>query len=221
MHFPHPPPHSWVCCLWTLSWSLPRLSFVFSCWGPECLLLFLSCSWACVSVSAFQSPALFFQQCSPGFTLPVPPSLPLSLFRGREAGESRMPLVPLSLPTPPRAPDRLRLHEMYPPTTLESLGGVRLLRGSLLRRSFPAPLPSSAAGRRQRPVLGTFEPVVGSHLAPAFILSLPSGASTRIVTQPLGPRLSSQTPATLAATVAVAPRPRDVLLSPEIGSLGF
>ena len=28
-------------------------------------------------------------------------------------------------------------------------------------------------------------------------------------------------PATLAATVPVAPRPRDVLLSPEIGSLGF
>ena len=232
MHFPHPPPHTWVCCLWALSRSLPRLSYVFSCWGPECLL-FLSCSWACVSGSAFQSPALFLQQHLPGFTLPVlqqhlpgftlpvPPSLPLSLFRGREAGESRMPLVPLSLPTPPRAPDRLRLHEMYPPTTLESLGGVRLLRGSLLRRSFPAPLPSSAAGRRQRPVLGTFEPVVGSHLAPAFILSLPSGASTRIVTQPLGPRLSSQTPATLAATVAVAPRPRDVLLSPEIGSLGF
>lgn len=31
----------------------------------------------------------------------------------------------------------------------------------------------------------------------------------RIVTQPLGPRQSSQTPATLAATVPVAPRPRD------------
>ena len=34
-------------------------------------------------------------------------------------------------------------------------------------------------------------------------------AFRRIVTQPLGPRQSSQTPATLAATVTVAPRPRD------------
>ena len=43
----------------------------------------------------------------------------------------------------------------------------------------------------------------------------------RVVTQQPGPRQSSQSPATLAATVPVAPRPRDVLLSPEIGSLGF
>ena len=189
MHFPHPPPHTWVCCLWALSRSLPRLSYVFSCWGPECLL-FLSCSWACVSGSAFQSPALFLQQHLPGFTLPVlqqhlpgftlpvPPSLPPSLFRGREARESRMPLLPLSLPTPPRAPACVSM-KCIPPTTLESLGGVHLLRGSLLRRSFPAPLPSSVAGRRQRPFLGTFEPVVRSHLASAFILSLPSGASAR------------------------------------------
>ena len=106
------------------------------------------------------------------------PSLPPSLFRGREARESRMPLLPLSLPTPPRAPACVSM-KCIPPTTLESLGGVHLLRGSLLRRSFPAPLPSSVAGRRQRPFLGTFEPVVGSHLASAFILSLPSGASAR------------------------------------------
>ena len=80
-------------------------------------------------------------------------------------------------------------------------------------------------GRRQRPVLGTFEPVVGSHLAAACILSLPLRSFgepfRRVVTQPPGPRQSSQTPAMLAATVPVAPRPRDVLLSPEIGSLGF
>lgn len=135
------------------------------------------------------------------------PSLPPSLFRGREARESRMPLLPLSLPTPPRAPACVSM-KCIPPTTLESLGGVHLLRGSLLRRSFPASLPSSAAGvasrrvarrrrlraelgrlggrrggvpggRRQRPVLGTFESLVGSHLAAACILSLPSGASAR------------------------------------------
>ena len=106
------------------------------------------------------------------------PSLPPSLFRGREARASRMPLLPLSLPTPPRAPACVSM-KCIPPTTLESLGGVHLLRGSLLRRSFPAPLPSSVAGRRQRPFLGTFEPVVRSHLASAFILSLPSGASAR------------------------------------------
>ena len=133
-------------------------------------------------------------------------------------------------------------------------GGSRLFRGSLQGRDLPAPLPSSAAGvasrrvarrrrlraelgrlggrrcgvpggRRQRPVLGTFEPVVGSHLAAACILSLPLRSFgepfRRVVTQPPGPRQSSQTPAMLAATVPVAPRPRDVLLSPEIGSLGF
>ena len=80
-------------------------------------------------------------------------------------------------------------------------------------------------GRRQRPVLGTFEPVVGSHLAAACILSLVLRSFgepfRRVVTQQPGPRQSSQSPATLAATVPVAPRPRDVLLSPEIGSLGF
>ena len=133
-------------------------------------------------------------------------------------------------------------------------GESRLFRGSLQGRDLPAPLPSSAAGvasrrvarrrrlraelgrlggrrcgvpggRRQRPVLGTFEPVVGSHLAAACILSLPLRSFgepfRRVVTQPPGPRQSSQTPAMLAATVPVAPRPRDVLLSPEIGSLGF
>ena len=43
----------------------------------------------------------------------------------------------------------------------------------------------------------------------------------RVVTQPPGLRQSSQTPAMLAVTVPVALRPRDVLLSLEIGSLGF
>ena len=43
----------------------------------------------------------------------------------------------------------------------------------------------------------------------------------RIMTQPPGPRQSCQGPATLAVTVPGTPRPRDVLLSPEIGSLGF
>lgn len=43
----------------------------------------------------------------------------------------------------------------------------------------------------------------------------------RVVTQPPGTRESSQTPATLAEIVPVEPRPREVLLSPEIGSPGF
>lgn len=38
------------------------------------------------------------------------------------------------------------------------------------------------------------------------------------MTQPQGPRQSSETPATLAETVPVEPRPREVLLSPEIDS---
>ena len=46
-------------------------------------------------------------------------------------------------------------------------------------------------------------------------------AFRRVVTQPPGPRQSSQTPAMLAATVPVAPRPRDILLSLEICSVGF
>lgn len=178
----------------------------------------------------------------------LPPSLPLaralSLSLSGEGGRGSLgcrwgPSLRRPRPEPP-PPAGASVE--CPPTTLASREGVRLLRGSLLRRSFPAPLPSSAAGvasrrvarrrrlraelgrsggrrggvpggRRQRPVLGTFEPVVGSHLAAAFILSLPSGASARpfrrIVTQPPGPRQSSQAPATLAATVPVAPRPRD------------
>ena len=224
-----------------------------------------------VSVSAFESPALFSQQRLPGFALPVPPSLPPSfspslppapLFRGAGGrGFLGCHWCPLSPPTPPRAPAArppARVSVECPPTTLESRGGggrgSRLFRGSLQGRDLPAPLPSSAAGvasrrvarrrrlraelgrlggrrcgvpggRRQRPVLGTFEPVVGSHLAAACILSLPLRSFgepfRRVVTQPPGPRQSSQTPAMLAATVPVAPRPRDVLLSPEIGSLGF
>ena len=145
----------------------------------------------------------------------LPPSLSLSLslsFGGGGPGESAMPLAgaplsadPASAPSPHRPPAS---PWNVPPSTPGSRGGVSLLRGSLLRRSFPASLPSSAAGvasrrvarrrrlraelgrlggrrggvpggRRQRPVLGTFESLVGSHLAAACILSLPSGASAR------------------------------------------
>ena len=67
-----------------------------------------------VSVSAFESPALFSQQRLPGFALPVPPSLPPSfspslppapLFRGAGGrGFLGCHWCPLSPPTPPRAP---------------------------------------------------------------------------------------------------------------------
>ena len=140
MHFHHSPSHAWVCCLWTLSRSLPRLSFAFSCWGSKCLL-FLSCSWACVSVSTFESPASFSEQRLPGFALPVPPSL----FGGGRAGGAGMSLVPLSLATSPRASPAAGVSVECPATTLESRGGARLFRVSLLRRYFPAPLPSCVA----------------------------------------------------------------------------
>ena len=211
MHFPHPAAPAWVCCLRTLSRSLPRLSCVFSRWGFRvCLLLFLSCSWACLSASAFQSPALFSEQRSPWFRF-AGPSLPPSLsFGGGGAGgvcDAARWCPSLRRPRP-EPPPPAGVSVECPPSTPESRGGVSLLRGSLLRRSFPASLPSSAAGvasrrvarrrrlraelgrlggrrggvpggRRQPPVLGTFESLVGSHLAAACILSLPSGASAR------------------------------------------
>lgn len=226
MHFPHPPALACVCCLWTWSRSLPRLSFVFSCWGSECLLRFLSCSWVCVSVSvsAFQSPALFSEQRLPGFTLPVGPFLPPSL----PPSSPPLPSLPPSLShslfwgegvrgSPgchwcpslgPRAP-AAGVSVECPPTTLESRGGSAspsgqppeeivpssspflcgrgrvASRGSEAEeaparaRAFGRPARWLLGGRRQRPVLGTVEPVVRSHLAAAFILSLPSGASAR------------------------------------------
>ena len=78
-----------------------------------------------VSVSAFESPALFSQQRLPGFALPVPPSLPPSfspslppapLFRGAGGrGFLGCHWCPLSPPTPPRAPVvRRRLRGMSP-----------------------------------------------------------------------------------------------------------
>ena len=157
-----------------LSVSFSFLAPGLACLGLLSKVLLCSCSSICL-VSLYRSCSNI---CLVSLCRSLPPSLPPSLFRGREARESRMPLLPLSLPTPPRAPACVSM-KCIPPTTLESLGGVHLLRGSLLRRSFPAPLPSSVAGRLQRPFLGTFEPVVRSHLASAFILSLPSGASAR------------------------------------------
>ena len=224
-----------------------------------CLLLFLSCSWACLSASAFQSPALFSEQRSPWFRFAgpsLPPSLPLFRGRGGRGSLRCRSLVPLSPPTPPRAPTaRRRLRGMSPQhpgiawgsespswqppeEILPSVSPFLCGRGRVAsrrvarRRRLRAELGRLGGrrcgvpgGRRQRPVLGTFEPVVGSHLAAACILSLPLRSFgepfRRVVTQPPGPRQSSQTPAMLAATVPVAPRPRDVLLSPEIGSLGF
>lgn len=187
--------------------------------------------------------------------LPSPHSLPLGGQGLRFPGMSQVPLSLLTPPRDPATPRRLRgMSPHHPGIAWRGGRGSRLFRGSLQGRDLPAPLPSSAAGvasrrvarrrrlraelgrlggrrcgvpggRRQRPVLGTFEPVVGSHLAAACILSLPLRSFgepfRRVVTQPPGPRQSSQTPAMLAATVPVAPRPRDVLLSPEIGSLGF
>ena len=83
-----------------------------------CLLLFLSCSWACLSASAFQSPALFSEQRSPWFRFAgpsLPPSLPLFRGRGGRGSLRCRSLVPLSPPTPPRAPTaRRRLRGMSP-----------------------------------------------------------------------------------------------------------
>ena len=185
----------------------------------------------------------------------LPPSRPPPSFGGPGGrGFLGCHWCPSLRPPRPEPPPPACVSVACPPTTLESRGGSRLFRGSLQGRDLPAPLPSSAAGvasrrvarrrrlraelgrlggrrcgvpggRRQPPVLGTFEPVVGSHLAAACILSLVLRSFgepfRRVVTQQPGPRQSSQSPATLAATVPVAPRPRDVLLSPEIGSLGF
>ena len=214
------------------------------CFRKSCFVLPAALAWF-----RFAGPSL-----PPSLLFSLPPSRP-PLSGGRGPGVPGMSLVPpLSAhPAPsPRGPPASPWN--VPPPPWNRVGGSRLLRGSLQGRDLPAPLPSSAAGvasrrvarrrrlraelgrlggrrcgvpggRRQRPVLGTFEPVVGSHLAAACILSLPLRSFgepfRRVVTQPPGPRQSSQTPAMLAATVPVAPRPRDVLLSPEIGSLGF
>lgn len=141
--------------------------------------------------------------------LPSPPSLPPSLtpsFGGRGSGGARdVTGAPLSAPEPPPPASPWNV----PPTTLESRGGSAspsgqppeeivpssspflcgrgrvASRGSEAEeaparaRAFGRPARWLLGGRRQRPVLGTVEPVVRSHLAAAFILSLPSGASAR------------------------------------------
>ena len=153
------------------------------------------------------------------------PSLPPSLFRGREARESRMPLLPLSLPTPLRAPACLCLHEMYPPHH----PGIAWGSTSPSWQPPEEILPSSSPFLCGRPATATlpWDIRAGCQEPPGirFYIVPPlwsfGEAFRRIVTQPLGPRQSSLTPATLVVTVAVAPRPRDVLLSPEIGFLGF
>ena len=267
MHFPHAPAHACVWCLWTWSRSLPRLSFVFSCWGSECLLRFLSCSWACVSVSvsAFESPALFSEQRLPGFALPVGPSLPPSLpplppsFGGKGSGGARVVTgAPLSAPEPPppaspwnvpptttlephvcvwggggsASPSGQPPEEIVPSSSSflcgrgrvascgseaeEALGRARAFgRPARWRPRWPATATRPRDGRAvcQEPPGGRF------YIVPP----LWSFGETfrRIMTQPPGPRQSCQGPATLAVTVPGTPRPRDVLLSPEIGSLGF
>jgi len=215
---------------------------------PFLLLGLCVCVRVCFRKSCFVLPAALalFHFAVPSLSpslLPSPHSLPLGGQGLRFPGMSQ---VPLSLLTHPETPPPPGVSVECPPTTLELHRGSHLFRGSLLERGLPAPLPSSAAGVasrhvawwqklwaelgllgawRQRPVLGTFKPVVGSHLAAACILSLPVQSFgepfRRVVTQPPGLRQSSQTPATLVATVPVALRPMDVLLSPEIGSLGF
>ena len=222
---------------------------------PFLLLGLCVCVRVCFRKSCFVLPAAlaWFRFAGPSLPPSLPPLFRGAGGRGF-LGCHWCPLSPPTPPRAPAARPPARVSVECPPTTLESRGGSRLFRGSLQGRDLPAPLPSSAAGvasrrvarrrrlraelgrlggrrcgvpggRRQRPVLGTFEPVVGSHLAAACILSLPLRSFgepfRRVVTQPPGPRQSSQTPAMLAATVPVAPRPRDVLLSPEIGSLGF
>ena len=214
---------------------------------PFLLLGLCVCVCVCFRKSCFVLPAALawfhfaFPSLSPSL-LPPPPFL----WGDRGCGFLECHKCPsLCSPHPETLPPP-GVSVECPPTTLELHRGSHLFRGSLLERGLPAPLPSSAAGVaschvawwqklwaelgllgawRQRPVLGTFKPVVGSHLAAACILSLPVQSFgepfRRVVTQPPGPRQSSQTPATLVATVPVALRPMDVLLSPEIGSLGF
>ena len=206
MHFHHSPSHAWVCCLWTLSRSLPRLSFAFSCWGSKCLL-FLSCSWACVSVSTFESPASFSEQRLPGFALPVPPSL----FGGGGAGRGSWDVTgaPLSGDIAPCKPRRRCLcgmschhpritwgstslsckppEEIFPSSSPFLCGQDRVAsRPVAWQRRLQAAFGRlgcrrcGTLGGRRITVLGTFQPVVGSHLAAAFILFLPSGASARL-----------------------------------------
>lgn len=247
MHFPHPAAPAWVCCLRTLSRSLPRLSCVFSRWGFRvCLLLFLSCSWACLSASAFQSPALFSEQRSPWFRFAgpsLPPSLPLFRGRGGRGSLRCRSLVPLSPPTPPRAPTaRRRLRGMSPQhpgiawgsespswqppeEILPSVSPFLCGRGRVASRRSAAEAPGRARAfgrparwRPRRPATATRprdvrvacrEPPGGRLYIVPPLWSFGEASFRRIVTQPLGPRQSSQTPATLAATVPVAPRPRD------------
>lgn len=136
----------------------------------------------------------------------LPPSLSHSLFWGE--GVRGSPGCHWCPSLGPRAP-AAGVSVECPPTTLESRGGSAspsgqppeeivpssspflcgrgrvASRGSEAEeaparaRAFGRPARWLLGGRRQRPVLGTVEPVVRSHLAAAFILSLPSGASAR------------------------------------------
>ena len=65
---------------------------------------------------------------------------------GGRVGGAGMSLVALSLATSPRASPAAGVSVECPATTLESRGGARLFHVSLLRRYFPAPLPSCVAG---------------------------------------------------------------------------
>lgn len=136
----------------------------------------------------------------------LPPSLSHSLFWGE--GVRGSPGCHWCPSLGPRAP-AAGVSVECPPTTLESRGGSASPSGQppeeivpssspflcgrgrvashgseaeeapARARAFGRPARWLLGGRRQRPVLGTVEPVVRSHLAAAFILSLPSGASAR------------------------------------------
>ena len=208
-----------------------------------------------VSVSAFESPALFSEQRLPGFALPVgpslPPSFPPSLFWGKGVrGSQGCHWCP---PLGPRAP-AAGVSVECPPTTLESRGGgggsaspsgqppeeivpssspFLCGRGRVTScgseaeealgraRAFGRPARWPATATRPRDGRAVCQEPPGGRFY--IVPPLWSFGETfrRIVTQPPGPRQSCQRPATLAVTVPGTPRPRDVLLSPEIGSVGF
>ena len=136
--------HACVCCLWTLSWSLPSeicfllLEVQVSPSFPFLLLGLHVFVCVCFRKSCFDFPS---SACLVLLCRSLPPS-----FGGGEAGEPEMSLVLLSPPTPPRVSPAANISMECPATTLESRGGARLLHGSLLRRYLPAPLPSSVAG---------------------------------------------------------------------------
>lgn len=258
MHFPHAPAHACVWCLWTWSRSLPRLSFVFSCWGSECLLRFLSCSrgLACLCLCLLSKVLLcsLSSACLVSLCRSVPPSLPPSLppsFGGKGSEGARVvtgaplsapepppPASPWNVPPPPwnrvgggggsASPSGQPPEEIVPSSSPFLCGRGRVTScGSEAEealgraRAFGRPARWPATATRPRDGRAVCQEPPGGRFY--IVPPLWSFGETfrRIVTQPPGPRQSCQRPATLAVTVPGTPRPRDVLLSPEIGSVGF